>query len=346
MVRFGIIGVGNTVAIAVQHARALQKLPQVRITALLSRTKSRAAAFAQDHCPDAVICDSLDELLPLVDCVCICSPNQTHAAYASASLEAGKGVLCEKPLGGTESELRRLQECSRESRCTNTVAYNFRWEDAFRQLRELLLEGSLGDILWYQEQRGGNRLANAGLPFEWRMEKKSGGGSTMDFCSHMLDHYLYLTGARAKELRLTHADLRTFFPQRPDSCGGVRDVETEDYSRLALHHGCTEILLTASRVGCPCDQVQIVGTRGMALYSSQNPTELLVWHKNSSGALPTSPEILPCAGTLQGTYDAQDAAFVEAYCRGEPMHPTLEEGCALLELLQQAVDQSKKIPSP
>lgn len=335
MPRFGILGVGNTVAIARQHALALQKIPSVTITALLSRTRARAEAFAQAHCPSAVVCDTLEEFLALVDCVCICTPNQTHAAYAIAALQAGKGVLCEKPLGGTPEQLKQLRQLSACSTQTNLVGYNFRYQPPIKLLRELLHGGKLGTLLWYHEQKGGNRLADFSLPYEWRMDRASGGGSTMDFCSHMLDHYLYLSGERAAQLRTCGTQLRTFVPQRPDGHGGQRRVETEDYTHLSLLGAAgTAITLTASRVGIPCERLELVGSEAMVSWCSQQPEQLLLWQKDAHGVLPQTSQCLACPGTLQQTYDEQAQAFVDAWQAQRPISPSIADGCELLELLQ------------
>lgn len=335
MPRFGIIGVGNTVAIAQQHVLALKKLPDIRITALLSRTRERAEVFAHTHCPDAVVCDTLEAFLALVDCVCICTPNQTHAAYAIAALQAGKGVLCEKPLGGTPEQLETLRQLSLRGAQTNLVGYNFRYQPPVRLLRQLLQDGKLGTILWYQEQKGGNRLADRSIPYEWRMDRASGGGSTMDFCSHMLDHYLYLSGECAAQLHPCSAQLRTFVPQRPDGHGGQRSVQTEDYTHLSLRgaNGAA-ITLTASRVGVPEERIELVGTEGMASWCSRQPEQLLLWQKDARGVLPQAPQVLACPGTLQQTYDEQARVFVEAWQAQRAASPSLADGCELLRLLQ------------
>lgn len=342
MVRFGIIGVGRTVAIAQRHAEALKKCPEVRITALLSRTRSRAEAFAQTHCPDAVVCGTIQELLELVDCVCICSPNQTHAAYAIAALRAGKGVLCEKPLGGTPEEIAQLRQLSEESGLPNLVGYNFRYQPPVKLLRSMAAEGELGRLLWYREQKGGNRLADSSVPYEWRMSRASGGGSTMDFCSHMLDHYLCLSGARACDLRLRSAMLETYVPQRPDGAGGIQAVETEDFTHLSFTGpDGAAVILTASRVGIPCESLEIVGTRAMASWSDRRPGQLLVWKKDADGRLPAEPQVISCPGSLQQTYDEQDSAFVEAWLNRRAIRPTLAEGLDVLALLQEAIAASE-----
>lgn len=338
MLRFGLIGVGNTVAIARQHAEALKKLPDVKITALLSRTRSTMETFAGAYCPEAALCNSIEELLELVDCVCICSPNRTHSAYAIAALRAGKHVLCEKPLGGTSEELSELKRISSETALTNLVAYNFRYQAPIKKLHSMFSAGELGDMLWYQEQKGGNRLSNFSVPYEWRMSKASGGGSTTDFCSHMLDHFLFLSGTKASDMKLRYAQMETYVPQRPDGCGGMCAVETEDFTHLCFTApGNVSVALIASRVGSPCDRLEIVCTKAMISWSGLQPESLLVWRKDSNGCMAAEPEVISCPGTLQQTYDEQDKAFVDACLHGQGIRPNLADGCDLLAVLQDCI---------
>lgn len=336
MLRFGLIGVGNTVAIAKNHAQALAGRADARITALLSRTRSHTLAFAQAYCPDAKICDTLEELLALSDCVLICSPNATHAAYALAALRAGKHVLCEKPLGGTDEELEQLQRESERCKTVNAAAYNYRFLDAFEKLYARIQSGEFGRILWYAEQKGGNRLANAGLPLEWRMERGTG-GSTMDFCSHMLCHALHFTGLQPQQLHLEDAALRRYIPQRRDAQGVLRPVGSEDYSALRLTgENDLSITLLASRVGVPCEQLQIVGTKAMACYNSLESTVFRIWHKDAVDSFGEAEQIT-CDASIQRSYVRQMDEFIRCVKAGRAMHPTLAEGCQILRLLQQAV---------
>ena len=111
MIGIGIIGTGG---IAQAHAEAIGNLAErARLVAISETDPARARAFAEKH--GAKISEDRRELLadPAVRMVCICTPNATHASFCVEALEAGKAVLCEKPIAGSLAELDRIDEARR-----------------------------------------------------------------------------------------------------------------------------------------------------------------------------------------------------------------------------------------
>ena len=335
MVRIGMIGTGSTFAIADYHAEALQRIPEAKITALFSRRRESAMLFAKKHRLDARVCDTYAQALEAADCVCICSPNSTHAAYAMQALREKKGVLCEKPLGGSEEELLRLEKLARETAVCNMVAYNTRYSPEIKLLKRLMGAGAIGRVFWYREKKGGNRLADPRVPYEWRMESGQG-GSMMDFTSHMLDHFLFLTGQEPGCLRRGHAVYKTFIPERPDGAGCMKKVLSDDYSQLALEDADgAEVSLTSSRVGIPFGGIELVGENGMAYFSEAQPRTVYYWEKKQ-GRFAAEPEKLAVEGAGD-TFFEQDRAFIRAVMERKGIAPGLPYGCALLKFLKQTM---------
>lgn len=133
MIRFGIIGTGR---ISDWVLAGAAQDPRIRVTAVCSRSAANAEAFIRRHpiAKGAVIYTSVDEIAsdPEVDAVYIGTPNQTHCGYALACLEAGKHVLCEKPLAVNASEGRMMFDAARKNGCLlmeamiSTLNPNFR----------------------------------------------------------------------------------------------------------------------------------------------------------------------------------------------------------------------------
>src|SRR5213080_4556777 len=94
-VRVGIVGYG--LAGRVFHGRLLTGTPGAAVTAVLTRNPQRRAEVTQDH-PDAALYEDLGALLGAVDLVVVASPNDSHAAVATAAIEAGVPVVVDKPL--------------------------------------------------------------------------------------------------------------------------------------------------------------------------------------------------------------------------------------------------------
>lgn len=118
MVRFGIVGTGR---ISDWVLKGAAQDSRIKVTAVCSRTVEAAEAFVQRNtlAAGATIYTSVEEMVadPQVDAVYIGTPNQTHCEYTITALNAGKHVLCEKPLAINAEEGRRMAEAARRSGC-------------------------------------------------------------------------------------------------------------------------------------------------------------------------------------------------------------------------------------
>lgn len=118
MVRFGIVGTGR---ISDWVLKGAAQDSRIKVTAVCSRTVEAAEAFVQRNtlAAGATIYTSVEEMVadPQVDAVYIGTPNQTHCEYTITALNAGKHVLCEKPLAINAEEGRRMVEAARKSGC-------------------------------------------------------------------------------------------------------------------------------------------------------------------------------------------------------------------------------------
>jgi len=148
MIGVGIIGTGG---IAQAHAEAIKNLAErAHLVAISETDPARARAFAEKY--GAKIAEDRRELLadPAVRMVCICTPNATHAPFCVEALEAGKAVLCEKPIAGSLAELDRIDEESRRTGGIVASIFNWRYGGGYRAMRELVEGGAAGRVLWAQ----------------------------------------------------------------------------------------------------------------------------------------------------------------------------------------------------
>jgi predicted dehydrogenase len=130
---------------------------------------------------------------PDIDVVDICTPNYLHAPIAIAALEAGKIVLCEKPLANTIEEAERMAEVAR--RQTTLVWFNYRRVPAVRFARELVEQGRLGQVYHYRGLYLQSWGRSPGDPAAWRFKPEyAGSGVIGDLLSHSLDLAVWLNG--------------------------------------------------------------------------------------------------------------------------------------------------------
>jgi len=154
-------------------------------------------------------------------------PNDAHAEPCIAAAEAGKHVLCEKPLGRTAEESATMLAAVRKASIKHMVAFNYRFAPAIRQARELIDSGALGRIYHYravylQEWI----LPHYETPRIWRLEKeRAGSGALGDLGAHSIDLAHYLVG----DVQRVGAMTKTFIGERPLPDGsGMAPVDVDD----------------------------------------------------------------------------------------------------------------------
>jgi predicted dehydrogenase len=172
-----------------------------------------------------------------IDAVDICTPNDTHEQIAIAAAEAGKMVLCEKPLSRTLSEGNRMVEAVKKATVPNTVWYNYRRLPAVTLAKQLIDAGKLGKIFHYRANFLQDWTINADLPQGgtglWRMDvDAAGSGVTGDLLAHCIDTAMWLNGAITDVSAMTE----TFVKQRMHQLTGkVQPVGIDDACIFHCH---------------------------------------------------------------------------------------------------------------
>jgi predicted dehydrogenase len=153
---------------------------------------------------------------PDVDLVDICTPGDTHAEIAVAALDAGKHVLCEKPLANTVAEAEAMAAAAARAAARGVrsmVGFTYRRVPAIGLARRLVAEGMLGEIRHVRAQYLQDWIADPAAPMSWRLEKeKAGSGALGDIGAHIVDLTQHITGQR---LTGVSALLETFVRERP-----------------------------------------------------------------------------------------------------------------------------------
>jgi len=156
---------------------------------------------------------------PEIDLIDIGVPNNLHAPMALAALEAGKHLVCEKPLAGTLDEARAMMLAARKSKGKAFVWYNYRGVPAVAFAHQLVKAGHLGDIrhvraVYLQS------WADESVPLAWRFDKKiAGSGAHGDLNAHLIDMTRFVTGEEITEI--SGAITETFVKQRYKMKGQV-----------------------------------------------------------------------------------------------------------------------------
>jgi predicted dehydrogenase len=151
-----------------------------------------------------------------IDLIDICTPGDTHAEIAIAALDAGKHVLCEKPLANTVAEAESMVEAAERAAARGVramVGFTYRRVPAIALAQRLVAEGRIGDIRHVRAQYLQDWIADAEAPLSWRLDKeKAGSGALGDIGAHIIDITQFITGNRLREVS---GQLETFVKERP-----------------------------------------------------------------------------------------------------------------------------------
>jgi predicted dehydrogenase len=151
-----------------------------------------------------------------VDLVDICTPGDSHAEIAIAALEAGKHVLCEKPLANTVEEAEQMTAAAERAAANGVramVGFTYRRVPAIALARRLVQEGRIGEVRHVRAQYLQDWIADPEAPLSWRLDKaKAGSGALGDIGAHIVDLTQHITGERITEVS---GQLETFVKERP-----------------------------------------------------------------------------------------------------------------------------------
>ncbi|MCQ9162760.1 Gfo/Idh/MocA family protein [Arthrobacter sp. STN4] len=151
-----------------------------------------------------------------IDLIDICTPGNTHAEIAIAALEAGKHVLCEKPLANSVAEAEEMAAVADAAARNGVFAmcgYSYRRTPAVAQMKRMVDDGRIGTVRQVRAQYLQDWLADPHAPLTWRLEKdKSGSGALGDIGAHSIDAARFVTGLNITGVS---ALLETFTKERP-----------------------------------------------------------------------------------------------------------------------------------
>jgi len=194
------------------------------LAALCGRDRAAAEAAAQRYGFGGVETDwraLLDrDDVQLID---VCTPGDSHAEISVAALEAGKHVLCEKPLANTVPEAEAMAAAAARAQARGVrsmVGFNYRRVPALALARDLIASGRVGEIRHVRASYLQDWLADPAFPLTWRLQKEhAGSGALGDLGAHVVDLAQYLTGQLISGVSGVTA---TFVPERPIPGGGGR----------------------------------------------------------------------------------------------------------------------------
>ena len=187
-VRLAIVGAGT---IGTIHGLCSLQAPEATVTSVWSRSLDKARALASKL--DAKAYNSLEAAVeaPDVDVVLICTPTFLHCRHALLAIEAGKHVICEKPLARDLAEARAIIDAAQSAGLELHVAHVVRFFPEFRRLHDLVLEDAIGAPALVRMSRASSFPHGSD---DWQGQLELSGGVVLDMAIHDLDWLLWAFG--------------------------------------------------------------------------------------------------------------------------------------------------------
>ncbi len=250
------VGVGliGSAFVSSIHVEALASVPKARVVAVASRTEEHARSFAQAHAIPRWFTDYHELLaLPEVDVVVLGIPNYLHAEACVAAAQAGKHVICEKPLCTTLADADRMIAACRDAGVKLMYAEELCFTPKYVRAKELVDEGALGELYLMKQAE---KHDGPHSPWFWDVDV-SGGGVTMDMGCHAFEYFRWMLNKERRPVSV-YADMGTYVhgdrTRGDDDAviivefeGGVRGVAEESWAKK----------------GGMDDRIELYGSRGV-----------------------------------------------------------------------------------
>jgi predicted dehydrogenase len=357
------------------HVENVRRLANVEVAAVVGHHAETAKTFAASMGIPLATSDIKDVLENReIAAIHICTPNVEHFAMSLASIQAGKAVLCEKPLTMSVGEARRLVDAARASHAVNAIQHNLRYYPVVQQIRQMIAAGDLGEVLIVQGTYSQDWLLYD-TDWNWRVDSEFNGKlrAMGDIGSHWMDMIQHLTNLPITALC---ADLATFHKTRKRPRTSVetfagKDTQIGDYEQIPIHtedFGMVMLRLgekargafTVSQMSAGRKNrfaFEIFGSKAGVAWDQEQPDTLWIGHRNEPNqVIVKDPSLLyPAArsfadlpgGHSEGYDDSHKQLFKRFYAKvadaSAPVdYPTFEDGLRGMILLEKVAESAAK----
>ncbi len=333
------------------------------LKAVCARDKEKAEAFASRWGYESVETDWKKLLARKdIDAVDICTPNNLHKEIAIAAAEAGKAILCEKPLSMNTEEGEEMCRAVEQAKVPNIVWYNYRRVPAVTFAKQIIESGKLGKIFHYRANFLQDWTISAELPQGgaglWRLDAAAAGsGVTGDLLAHCIDTAIWLNGGISNVTAMTE----TFIKERTHTLTGkVEKVGIDDACAFLCHFSNGSLGLFEStryaRGHKALYTFEINGEKGSIKWDLHDLHRLQWFDYRTESSLRgwTSIHVTDGEHPYMGkwwvpglaigyehSFVHQVADFLEGYAKGTPVSPTFRDALETQKVCDAVLESAK-----
>jgi myo-inositol 2-dehydrogenase / D-chiro-inositol 1-dehydrogenase len=320
--KVGIVGVGF---MGTTHAAGWAETP-AEIVGFTAETLQEAGQLAKRY--NTKVYPSLDEMLPDVDVLDICSPTHLHREMALKAAVAGKHIICEKPLARTVAEAQDILNACREAGVQLLVAHVVRFFPEYALAHSAVVEGQIGKPAVIRLHRGSYRPKKpAG---NWFLDEDKSGGILMDLMIHDYDYARWVAG------EVESVSARRVTELHPDA--------PVDYGLVILSHRSGALSHIAGAWAYPpptfITRLEIAGDRGLIEFDSDGTAPIHNLILKAGGA--NAPDVaLPSSPVSESPYTTQIKEFYRALAEGKPARVDATDGLVAVQIAEAALESAR-----
>ena len=309
--RIGILGAARIAPFAL--VKPAREVPDVELLAIAARDPERAREFADEHGVPLVF-PSYQALIddPDIDAIYNPLPNSLHAEWTIRSLEAGKHVLCEKPLTSNAQEAQLVADVARRSGRVCMEAFHWRYHPLARRMLEVIASGELGTVRRIETFM----CVPLPLPNDIRFDLSLSGGAMMDTGCYAVSMMRHLAGAEPRVVNAQALLIREGVDRRMEAEVAFEDGRTG-------HLTCSLLSSTLLRV-----EAKVIGDRGTMTAFNPAAPQILSWLTVESDGKKRREKVERTA-----TYTHQLRAFVDAVLLGTSFPTTPEDAVKSMQVI-------------
>jgi predicted dehydrogenase len=333
-VRMGIAGIG---AMGQGHVGAFTENPNSEVIAICDQSKewvetckkNWGTKYAFTNWEDLVACDD-------VDAIAVCFPTIFHDPVTIGALNAGKHVLCEKPMAMSTQKAQAMADAANRNGKILMVSYNQRFGADIQYLKKYIDDGNVGEVYFtrtaWRRPMGvlppakHQRATGEQYSRNWFNEKKMGGGAALDLGSHVVDLAMYLMGF-PKIKQVVGMAYTKFLPEFLDGKGVESDADDHSVGFAKFENGASMQIEASYGSYIEHDKIiqAIYGNKGGACRESGQPVKLFV--KSGEEYKTIIPEInLPSIRPMDH--------FIDCILENKTPIVTPEQGVAVTQILE------------
>ena len=319
--KVGIVGVG---LMGTTHAAGWTETP-AEIVGFAAETQKEAGSIASQY--DTKVYSSLEDMLPHVDVVDICSPTHLHYEMVLKAAAAGKHVVCEKPLARTTHQAMKMVDASKKAGVQLLVAHVVRFFPEYALAHDAVAQGQIGKPGVIRLHRGSYRPKKpAG---NWFLDEIKSGGILMDLMIHDYDYACWVAG-----------EVESVFAQRVTE----HHIEAPvDYGLVILTHRSGALSHVSGAWAYPPPivrtKLEIAGDQGLIEFDSDGTAPIQNLILRTGGA--DAPDVaVPSSPVLESPYTTQIKEFYSALANGTTPRVSAIDGLHAVQIAEAAMESA------